>query len=130
MRKLLLALVPATGLVAVPVTAMADGTAGGAAAGAIGGAIIGGPVGAVAGLVIGAVVGTAIDPPPPTVQDYVMNQEGADLSMEGELVIGAQIPPGVQVYPVPEDPRYVYAFINGHRVVIDAETYVVVAVLS
>ena len=130
MRKLLFALVPAAGLIVAPVAAMADGTTGGAAAGAIGGAIIGGPVGAVAGLVIGAVVGTAIDPPPATVQDYVMNQEGADLSMSGELVVGAQLPPDVQVYPVPEDPRYVYAFINGQRVVIDAQTYVVVAVLS
>jgi hypothetical protein len=130
MRKILLALVPAAGLLAAPTIAAAEGTAGGAAAGAIGGAIIGGPVGAVAGLIIGGVVGTVIDPPPPAVNEFVATQEGPPVYLEGNLVVGAQLPRQVTLYPVPADPTYAYAFINGHRVIVDPQTYVVVQIVS
>jgi hypothetical protein len=130
MRKILLALVPAAGLMAAPTIAAADGTVGGAAAGAIGGAIIGGPVGAAAGLVIGGVVGTAIDPPPPEVRQYVLEQEAAPVYLEGQLVVGAQLPRQVAIYPIPDDPVYAYAFVNGHRVIVDPQTYVIVEIVS
>jgi hypothetical protein len=130
MRKMLLALVPAAGLLAAPAIAAAEGTAGGAAAGAIGGAIIGGPVGAAAGLIIGAVVGTAIDPPPPAVTAYVAEQDVPPVYLEGNLVVGAQLPRQVAIYPIPEDPTYAYAFVNGHRVIVDPQTYVVVEIVS
>jgi hypothetical protein len=130
MRKILLALVPAAGLLAAPTIAAADGTAGGAAAGAIGGAIIAGPIGAVAGLFIGGVVGTVIDPPPRAVAQYVAVQDVPSVRLEGRLVVGAQLPRQVTLYPVPADPTYAYAFINGHRVIVDPQTYVVVEIVS
>ena len=102
----------------------------GAATGAVSGAVVGGPVGAVAGLVIGAVVGSTLDPPPPAIRDYVVEHEVPPIQLQGSLVVGAQLPSQIEVYPVPEDPRYAYAVINGRYVIVDPETYVVVQIVS
>lgn len=130
MRRMLLAIVPAAALLVAPVAAMADGMGAGAATGAVSGAVVGGPVGAVAGLVIGAVVGSTLDPPAPAVREYVVEHEVPPIQLQGNLVVGAQLPSQIEVYPVPEDPRYAYAVINGHYVIVDPQTYVVVQIVS
>ncbi|MCO6186601.1 DUF1236 domain-containing protein [Rhizobium sp. L1K21] len=119
----------AAGLAATPALAT-EGTATGAAGGAITGAIVGGPVGAAVGGVIGAIAGTAVDPPPQEVVTYVRAQPmpAEPMTLEGEVAVGAKLPEQVVLVEVPEDPTYAYAFVNGHRVIVDPKTYVIVGV--
>jgi hypothetical protein len=125
-------------LAAAPVAASAQsGTATGAAGGAIAGAIAGGPVGAAVGGVIGAIVGTAIQPPPQQVVTWVATQSPPPVVLQGNLVVGATLPPTVVLYPVPVDiyvPAdshvYAYAIVNGQHVVVDANTRAVVAIVG
>jgi hypothetical protein len=71
MRKSILAVVAAAGLMVIPTLASAqEGVAAGAATGAAAGAIVGGPVGAAVGGVAGAATGAAAESaarPPETV---------------------------------------------------------------
>ena len=101
MRKILLTVAPIA-VLAISPAAQAAGTVTGAAGGAVAGAVVGGPVGAVVGGVIGAVLGTAIDPPPPKVVSYVQTVEAPPpVQLQGDLVIGATLPPSVELYTVP-----------------------------
>jgi hypothetical protein len=138
MRKILMLSASAALLALVPAVASAQsGTTSGAVGGAITGAIVGGPVGAVVGGVIGAVVGTAIVPPPATVITYVATQNVPPIQLQGDVVIGATLPQTTVLYPVPRDiyvpsdnHLYAYAFVNGRRVVVDANTGVIVAIVG
>jgi hypothetical protein len=62
------------------------------------------------------------------VRDYVTEHEVPPIRLEGNLVVGAQLPRQIEIYPVPNDPTYAYAYINGRYVIVDPETYVVVEV--
>lgn len=115
-----------------PIYAQRDTIIGGVAAGAAGGAIIGalvaGPIGAAIGAGIGAGVGGAIDaalPPPDAVRVYVTSQPPTPVFLSGEVVIGAVVPPEVQLLPVP-DYAYMSAYINGQWVLIDPATRAIV----
>jgi hypothetical protein len=138
MRKILMLSVSAALLAFVPAVATAQsGTTGGAVGGAITGAIVGGPVGAVVGGVIGAIVGTAISPPPATVVTYVSAQNVPTVTLQGNVALGATLPQATVLYPVPRDiylpsdnHLYAYAVVNGQRVVVDANTRVIVAIVG
>jgi hypothetical protein len=137
MRKSLVPLAAAVALGLTPAAAFAAGTVTGAAGGAVTGAIVGGPVGAVVGGTIGAIVGTAVDPPPPEVVTYVETQQPPPVMLQGDLVVGATLPESVVLYPVPADVyvsadgwAYEYAYVNGHRVVVDPRTRAIVAIAA
>lgn len=132
----ILALVPAILLGVAPISAnAASGTVTGGAGGAVTGAIVGGPVGAIVGGVIGAAIGTAIDPPPLQIVSYVAEQNVPPVVVQGDVAVGAVLPPTVVLYPVPPelyvagDPRlYGYAIVNGVPVVVDVQTRVILSV--
>lgn len=105
----------------------AGGTAGGAAAGAIGGAVVGGPVGAVVGGAAGAVVGHTVAPPS-EVRTYVTSQTPAPVTYSHEIVVGQPITGEITWLEVPRYPKYRWAYLNGERVVIDADSHDVVAI--
>jgi len=135
MRKILTLSASAALLALIPAIASAQsGTTSGAVGGAITGAIVGGPVGAVIGGVIGAVVGTVVAPPA-TVISYVATQNAPPVVLQGNVVVGATLPQATVLYPIPREVYvpsdnhvYTYAFINGQRVVVDANTRVIVAI--
>lgn len=115
----------------------AGGTAGvttGAVGGAIAGALIGGPVGAVvggiagagAGGVAGAATGAAIDP---EVRTYVTANPADPVFLEGEVVVGAGIPEGVELRTIPTTEEYRYAYINGVPVIVRTSDRVIVDVV-
>jgi hypothetical protein len=139
MRKILMLSASLALLALVPAIASAQsGTTSGAVGGAITGAIVGGPVGAVIGGVIGAIIGTAVTPPPTQVVAYVTTTEAPpQVILQGNLALGATLPPNVQLYPIPNTvytptptATYAYAYINGHKVVVDTQTHAVVAIIS
>jgi hypothetical protein len=116
----------ATAQVEVPVVTF-DGPTTGAAGGAIAGAIIGGPVGAVVGGVAGATLGAAITPPP-AVRTHVVQAQVQPVFLEGEVVIGATLPPEVVLHPIPGY-DYQFAVINHQRVLVDPGTRHIVYVI-
>jgi hypothetical protein len=104
-----------------------SGAAAGAVAGAATGAVVAGPVGAVVGGVAGAVVGGAASPPT-EVRTYVTGQTVAPVTYSGQVVVGQPIAGEVAWMEVPSYPKYRWAYLNGQRVVVDADTRAVVAV--
>lgn len=50
--------------------------------------------------------------PPPTVLSYMMQQAIQPVLVNGEVMVGAVLPPAVPIYPIPLSP-YVYSYVNG-----------------
>ena len=103
--------------------AMAGAVAGGAA-----GAAVGGPVGGVVGALIGAAgIGAAAKPEPSTVT-WVEKHPVAPVYLSGDLKTGVQIPPGVDLTPVPES-KYAYINVNDQPVLVDPDSRAVVYII-
>lgn len=106
-----------------------SGAAAGAVTGAATGAAVGGPVGAAVGAVTGAVVG-AVAVPPAEVRTYVTTHDVPAVTYGQPIVVGRPIPGEVSWLDVPNYPKYRWAYLDGRRVVVDANTHAVVAVYA
>ncbi|WP_309082742.1 DUF1236 domain-containing protein [Chelativorans sp.] len=106
------------------------GAVAGATTGAVAGAIIGGPVGAVVGGAAGAVAGGAIETvtPPQEVVSYVRTHQAEPVYLEGEVVVGAQLPETVAVQEIP-DYEYRYVYVNGQPVLVEPQSRRIVHVI-
>jgi len=98
-----------------------------AVGGAIAGAVIAGPIGAVVGGVAGAVAGAAVDPPA-EVTTYVAGNPVDPVYLDGEVVVGATLPEGVQFAQVPNY-QYQYVYVNGVPVLVEPGTRKVVYIV-
>ena len=100
------------------------GAGAGAATGAVAGAIIGGPIGAavggIAGAATGGVAGSIADPDP-RVRTYIEQNPVDPVYLDGEVVVGAQLPETVTVREVP-DYEYRYVYVNGQPVLVEPDT--------
>ncbi|WP_127143315.1 DUF1236 domain-containing protein [Pelagibacterium montanilacus] len=103
-----------------------DSAVTGAAGGAIAGALIAGPIGAAVGTAIGATTGVVIDPPE-SARTYVTSNPMDPVYLEGEVVVGAQVPDTVTVESIP-DYDYDYVYVNGQPVLIERESRQIVYV--
>lgn len=56
--------------------------------------------------------------PPPNVVSYVTMQAIQPVLVNGEVMIGATLPAAAPVYPIPSSP-YVFAYVNGQRVLVE-----------
>ena len=140
--KLVHVLIPMAALAVVPGLAFAQSGAGaGAVGGAVTGAVVGGPVGAAVGGVIGAVIGATVAPPPSQIVTYVTAQPAPTaVTLQGNLVVGATLPDTVvltqvptTVYAAPAGPTavvYSYAYVNGHKVIVDNKTRAIVQIVG
>lgn len=119
----------------VPVTTYDEGSAPdgalmGGATGAIAGALIGGPIGAAIGGVAGAAAGgttAGLVDPPEAVTTYVQSNQVQPVYLEGEVVVGAQVPETVELVQVP-DYEYRYVNVNSQPVLVDPSTRQIVYV--
>ncbi|MBW3096070.1 DUF1236 domain-containing protein [Pseudohoeflea coraliihabitans] len=102
------------------------GAVAGGASGAVAGALIGGPIGAAVGGAAGAVIGASISPSA-TTTTYVESNPVDPVYLEGEVVVGAQLPPEVQLYEVPQA-EYRYVYVNGQRVLVQPDNRQIVYV--
>jgi uncharacterized protein YraI len=89
----------------------------GAVGGAVTGVLVGGPVGAAVGGAAGLAAGTVIDPPE-QVRTYVSGDLGDPVYLDGEVVVGAQVPETVVLRPIP-DYEYQYVYVNGVPVLVE-----------
>lgn len=101
--------------------------AGGAVGGAIVGALVAGPVGAAVGAAAGAGAGAVVNPPE-QVTTYVQTNAVEPVYLEGEVVVGAQVPQTVALYEVPQY-EYRYAYVNGQPVIVDPGSHQIVYVV-
>lgn len=95
------------------------GAASGAATGAIAGAVVGGPVGAAVGGVVGAVAGdVAEDAMTPETRTYVLENRVQSVPVQGQIVVGTQLPQTVEVQQIPNS-YYRYVYVNEQPVIVD-----------
>jgi hypothetical protein len=110
------------------------GVGAGAATGAVGGAIVGGPVGAAVGGVAGAIAGGIAETTRPRFREYVVTRRHRSYDLDGELVVGRQLPrQGVTYYQVPSEygqTQYRYTVVNNRTVLVDPETGRVVQIID
>ena len=107
------------GALMLPVAAFAQ-----VVTGSVIGGIIGGPVGAVFGAMVGGINVAAFN-------DYVATQRWPTYVYTSDVVVGAELPPGVVYYRVPADyvsPEY-YTVVNGHTVLVDPATHRITQVI-
>lgn len=105
-----------------------EAAAAGAGWGAIAGSLIGGPVGAAFGTVIAAgAADAAVDP---ELTAYVESHPVEPVYLDGELVVGAGIPTGIELYELPEDEGFAYVNVNGTPVIVDAKDRRVVTIVN
>ncbi|ABY28878.1 DUF1236 domain-containing protein [Methylorubrum extorquens] len=126
-NKLLLALT-AAGMLALPMTAQAQGTLRGAAEGAEAGAAAAGPVGGIVGGAVGAATGTVggilgVDDRP-RFRSYVRERGVSSYSWGGPVRVGTVLPEdSVTYYEVPTEYRvrqgYRYTIVNEQPVLVD-----------
>ena len=85
------------------------------------------PVGAMVGVptTVGMV---ALIAPPPEVISYVTRQTVAPVIVNGEVMVGAALPPAAPAYDIPASP-YDYSYINGQRVLIEPTARKIVYVI-
>jgi uncharacterized protein YraI len=91
----------------------------GLGSGAALGALMGGPVGAAIGGATGAALGALANIPEPVV-DYVRVNRTETVYLDGEVVVGAEVPETVELQTVP-DSEYRFTTINGVPVVIEPD---------
>ncbi|UIJ73370.1 DUF1236 domain-containing protein [Aurantimonas sp. HBX-1] len=103
------------------------GEVSGAATGAVIGAIVGGPIGAAVGGAAGLVAGAALNPPEERIE-YVRSNPVETVYLDGEAVVGAQLPEAVELQTIP-DYEYSYVYVNGQPVLVDPSNRQVVYVV-
>ncbi|MGE0563910.1 MAG: DUF1236 domain-containing protein [Pseudolabrys sp.] len=62
-----------------------------------------------------------ITPPPPMVREYIVANPADPVYLQGEVVVGAGLPAGVTLTPVP-DYQYQYATVNGVPVLVEPQS--------
>jgi Protein of unknown function (DUF1236) len=138
MQTKLLATMTTLALLALPVTAQAQGTVRGAQEGAAQGERAAGPVGAVVGGALGAVAGTVGGilgvEQRPRFRAYVVEQRLPSYRYEEDFRVGAVLPQeGVTYYEIPGEYHvkgYRYAYVNDHAVLVDPRTRRIVQIID
>jgi outer membrane lipoprotein SlyB len=100
---------------------------GAAVAGTIAAAVAAGPVGIAAAAVAGAVAADAAQPDERVIT-YVRSNPTEPVYLDGEIVVGAGIPDGVELYPIP-DSEYSYVLVNGVPVIVEPAARQVVTIV-
>ena len=90
---------------------------GGAVGAGLASAAIGGPAAIAGGILLGSLAGTAAAPEETTIA-YVQENPVDPIFIQGEAVLGADIPDGVELIEIPGS-DYAYLNLNGENVLID-----------
>ena len=57
---------------------------------------------------------------------YVRDNPGVELSFDGEIAPGVELSGDFEFGDIPDDPNYVYAWIDGRPVLVDRDTRMIV----
>jgi uncharacterized protein YraI len=99
----------------------------GMTAGAAAGALVAGPVGAAVGGAAAGLLGGLANVPEP-VTSYVRTHRTETVILDGEVVVGAEVPETVELAEVPES-EFRYVYINNVPAIIEPETRRIVHII-
>ena len=95
---------------------------GGLGAGALAMSVIGGPLAVAGAAAVGAIAGA--EAVPEQTVTYVTANPVQTVYVDGEVVVGAGIPTGVELAAIP-DSDYQYVYLNGNPVLVDSDRTIV-----
>jgi hypothetical protein len=104
-------------------------TATGAANCARTGGEIAGPVGEIVGGTVGAAVGAAVEIPNAVITS-IQGERLPSVVVQERVVVGAPLPPAVELRPVPRYTEYRFAVVNDRRVIVDPRTRRVIRIID
>jgi hypothetical protein len=104
-------------------------TATGAVNGARTGGEVAGPVGEIVGGTVGAAVGAAVEIPNAVITS-IDAERAPSVTVRERVVVGAPLPPTVELRPVPNYTEYRYAVVNDRRVIVEPRTRKVIKIID
>ncbi|MCZ3378215.1 DUF1236 domain-containing protein [Rhizobium sp. AG207R] len=67
---------------------------------------------------------------PGEVKTYVTGHDVPSATYEGDVVVGAELPSSVEVYPIPSNSDYAYTVIGKQRVIVNPHTHKVIEIVK
>jgi uncharacterized protein DUF1236 len=104
-------------------------TAAGAANGARTGGEAAGPVGEVVGGTVGAALGAVVEIPNAVIMS-IQGERAPSVTVRERVVVGAPLPPSVELRTVPSHTEYRYAVVNDQRVIVEPRTRKVLKIID
>jgi hypothetical protein len=101
----------------------------GADEGARTGGAVAGPLGEAVGGTVGAAVGLGLEIPNAVITS-IRGDRGPSVMVREEVVVGAPLPPTVELRTVPNHTEYRYAIVNDRRVIVEPRTRKVVKIID
>ena len=88
-----------------------------------------GPVGEAVGGTVGAAVGLGLEIPNAVITS-IQGDRGPSVVVREEVVVGAPLPPTVELRTVPNHTEYRYAIVNDRRVIVEPRTRKVIKIID
>jgi hypothetical protein len=101
----------------------------GANNGARAGGAVGGPVGEAVGGTVGAAVGLGLEIPNAVITS-IQGDRAPSVTVRERVVVGAPLPPTVELRTVPSHSEYRYAIVNDQRVIVEPRTRKVIKIID
>jgi hypothetical protein len=101
----------------------------GARDGARAGGTVAGPVGEAVGGTVGAAVGLGLEIPNAVITS-IQGDRGPSVVVREEVVVGAPLPPTVELRTVPNHTEYRYAIVNDRRVIVEPRTRKIIKIID
>ncbi|MBD9446354.1 DUF1236 domain-containing protein [Rhizobium sp. RHZ01] len=60
---------------------------------------------------------------PGEVRTYITEQEVPSVAYDGDIVVGTELPPSVEIRTNPSNDAYGYTVVNKRRVIVDPHTH-------
>jgi len=67
---------------------------------------------------------------PNEVETYVVKESGPSVAVQGDVIVGSELPDTVVLRPVPKYDTYSYAVVNNQRVIVEGKTRKIVKVIK
>lgn len=77
-----------------------------------------------------AIAQTAVVTVPSEVETYIVKEKTPSVMMQGEVIVGSELPNTVIIHKVPKFDAFSYAVVNNRRVVVDAKTRRVIKIIE
>ena len=101
----------------------------GANEGARAGGAVAGPVGEAVGGTVGAAVGLGLEIPNAVITS-IQGDRGPSVVVREEVIVGAPLPPTVELRTVPNHTEYRYAIVNDRRVIVEPRTRKIIKIID
>jgi hypothetical protein len=129
MKNRLIVSLAAVSLLASSAAFAQSTTVEGANNGARAGGAVGGPVGEAVGGTVGAAVGLGLEIPNAVITS-IQGDRAPSVTVRERVVVGAPLPPTVELRTVPSHSEYRYAIVNDQRVIVEPRTRKVIKIID